>query len=290
MARPKPEYQLDDSAQKGTDCGTSSTSMAADRMSQGLIHPTTERVRKLADVPEGPTNPWDWRKALLGLAPNFKARGLKPPRLRLVDGGQLTQLRKQLLDGVGAIGAINYGVVANRKPRLWSSTSFRGNHAIYMHRARLTPDGRVEVLVYDPLADGRTVGGKKMVKGPKWWPWSLVAAALERVLNKRGKRIYPDGKWLGLLVWTSAKIKKPKPGQPEPPPEPETPEEPEPDEPGDPDDETPQSELEDAISDLEELMEQQQAVVDRMRALLGPDSISTDEPMTGVVLDLEGNE
>ena len=183
--------QLDGSGTAAFDCGPATTAMGADRASGGSVRPSIRVVRTKMGVPRGPTDPWDWKRALDEFDGAMKREGLRPIPSRIVDGGELAELHDLLVEKRrGVLLAIDYGTVARLAPRLWSSTSFRGNHAVLVDGGR-EHDGRDEGRVFDPLADGRTIGGKRMVRGPRWWSWSLIRAAAANVKDRDGDPIYP---------------------------------------------------------------------------------------------------
>jgi hypothetical protein len=265
MAWPKPEFQLDDSKLESYDCGPSSVSVAVDFMSLGRIHPSTENVRnKMQDHDKG-TNPEGWVKALEAFGPAFERNGLTPPKFRLVTDLTHDKLKNQMEWGRGFIGAYDYSKVKKMSPRLWSSTSFLGLHAMFQMKFR-TKDGKNQGLVFDPLADGRTIGGKTMVKGPKWWPWWTIRQALAGYSGAEEAR--------GVLVWRSELITPTTP--PPTPPDPEDPT-PEPDDPGDSIDK-----MYSYLSDLEENFAALGETIAELRAYVGPDNDSTSEPADGV--------
>jgi hypothetical protein len=237
-------------------------------MSSGKIHPSTESVRKKMDDWDGGTNSLGWVKALEGFSDAFKRHGLTPPKYKRVVGMSHEMLSKQLSWGRGFIGAYHYGVVADRNRRLWSSTMFRGYHAMFQMRFRTRTDID-QSLVYDPLADGRTVGGKTMAKGPKWWNWSLVKQSLAGYAG-------PD-RASGVIVWRS-ELLTPTTPPPTPPDE---------NEPGTGNEEPldPSDQLLSYLSDLEEQYESMGDVIAGLRAAVGPDNDSTAEPTEGVKAD-----
>jgi hypothetical protein len=164
--------------------------------------------------------------------------------------------------------AIDYGTVARLAPRLWSSTSFRGNHAILVNGGR-ERDDRAEGRAFDPLADGRRIGAKRMVRGPRWWPWPLIRAAAGNVKRRDGSLIYPDrDRWLGVVVRQAAPLRRPGPSEVEPEP-PESP--------------TPDDRLADALDALERQIEGLQDAYELVRAVAGEDSASGEEPDDGLV-------
>jgi hypothetical protein len=260
--------QLTGAGTASYDCGPATTAMAADRASAGRLRPSIRVVRRKMGVSNGPTDPRDWKRALDGFERAMARKGLRPIPSRVVIGGQLSDLHELLIeDRRGVLLAIDYGTVARLAPRRWSSTSYRGNHAVLVSGSR-ERDGRDEVRVFDPLADGRTVGGKRMVRGPRWWPWSLVRAAAANVKDGDGQRIYPGrDRWLGVVVRRAASAELPEP--------PDT--EPEPVEPP-----TSEDRLADALDALERQIEGLQDAYELVRAAAGDDSASTEEPADGV--------
>jgi hypothetical protein len=80
-------------------------------------------------------------------------------------------------------------------------------------------DDRAEGRVFDPLGAGRRIGGKRMVRGPRWWPWPLLRAAAGNVRRRDGSPIYPDrDRWLGVVVRQAAPLQRPEPPETEPEP------------------------------------------------------------------------
>lgn len=266
MAWPKPEFQLDDSALESYDCGPSSVAVAVDFMSLGRIHPSTENVRKKIPDHSGGTNPDGWVKALAAFGPAFERHGLTPPKFKQVNALSHDALKNQMEWGRGFIGAYDYSRVKKLSPRFWSTTEFLGLHAMFQMKFR-TKDGKNQGLVFDPLADGRLAGGyKRVVKGPKWWPWWTIRSALAGYSGKDEAS--------GVIVWRSQVI---TPTTPEPtPPVVEDPE-PEPEDQMDSLDK-----LYSYLSDLEESYEALGQTIEDLRQAVGPDNDSESEPVDGV--------
>jgi hypothetical protein len=243
------EAQLDGSKTEGIDCGVASTVMAIEYASGGKIRTTTERVRR-AMGEQGPTNPWDWQRAFRAFRVPARKAGLRPLRSTIADGADFARLRTLLFEKRRpVIVALDYGTIARRLPRQWSSNSFHGAHAVLLRKGR-ERGGKLKVKVFDPLADGRTVGGRRVVKGPAWWDWAVVRDAAANVRESDGSLVYPTrDRWLGLVVWGPRPIVKDKPEEPEEPPidDPE-------DEPDDPED--PLEALGDVASDLDDAIEE----------------------------------
>jgi hypothetical protein len=212
------EAQLDGSRTEGIDCGVASTVMAIDYASGGRIRTTTERVRNRMGTQE-PTNPWDWRRAIQGFREVARKEGLRPLRSTLASGADFERLHTLLFERKRpVIIALDYGTIADESRRYWASTSFRGAHAVLLRKGA-ERGGRQKVKVFDPLADGRTVGGRRMAKGPNWWDWSVVRQAAANVRDGRGDLVFPGrDRWIGLVVWRSQPIVKDKPDPVEEPP------------------------------------------------------------------------
>src|SRR4029079_2091813 len=122
----------------------------------GRIRPTTERVRARMDT-RSPTNPWDWQRAIRGFRDVARKEGLRPLRSHLANGADFERLHTLLFERRRpVIIALDYGTVADEARRHWSSTTFRGAHAVLLRKGRVR-GGTQKVKVFDPLADGRTV-------------------------------------------------------------------------------------------------------------------------------------
>ena len=243
------EAQLDGSKTESVDCGVASTVMGIEYTSAGKVRPTTERVRAKMDS-QGPTNPWDWQGAIRSFKEAARKAGLKPLRSSIADGAEFDRLKMLLFDKKRpVIVALDYGTIARRSPRLWSSTSFKDAHAVLL-RVGKERGGTLKVKVFDPLADGRTVAGKTMVNGPRWWEWDVVKDALGNVRDADGSLIFPKrDRWLGLVLWRSQPIVPDEPEEPDEDPPLDDPDA-EPDEPASAFDA-----LADANSDIEDAIE-----------------------------------
>jgi hypothetical protein len=243
------EPQLDGSSTESVDCGVASTVMAIDYATIGKVRTTTERVRaKIKD--DGPTNPWDWHRAIVDFRDAAKKSGLKPLRASIADGSEFERLRELLFERKRpVVVALDYGTISRKSPRHWASTSFTGAHAVLL-RVGKDRGGSLKVKVFDPLADGRTIGGRKMPKGPRWWEWSVVKEACANVRDASGALVFPGrDRWLGLVVWRSRPIVPKEPPEPDFDPALDDPN-PEPDEPADTADA-----LADAASDIEDALD-----------------------------------
>jgi hypothetical protein len=215
------EAQLDGSKTESVDCGVASTVMGIEYATGGLVRPTTERVRARMDTGDGPTNPWDWHGAIRSFREAARKAGLKPLRSSIANGADFERLRTLLFEKKRpVIVALDYGTIARRTPRLWSSLSFTDGHAVLL---RLGQDrgGTLKVKVFDPLADGRTIGGKTVVNGPRWWEWDVIKEACGNLREADGSLLFPDrDRWLGLVVWRSRPIVPDEPEEPDDAPDP----------------------------------------------------------------------
>jgi hypothetical protein len=267
------EAQLDGSATEGVDCGVAACVMALDDASYGLIRPSTEALRKRMGNDRDATNPDEWKVAIDSYADRFSALGLQPPKTSVVRGKGHDELWRLLHDKRRrVIVALHYGTVATERRSLWSSRSFRGNHAVYL-RAATVVDEATRVPTYDPLADGRFRG---CPNGRRLWPFWLVRAATGNVRDARGRRLYPgEDRWIGLVVSKARPIGEPDDGV----------------DPGDPDGGSPDlpdvTELLDVIADtagdLEDHVEGLTASLEVLRSYLPVTSQSGSEPADGVV-------
>jgi hypothetical protein len=80
----------------------------------------------------------------------MKRDGLRPIPSHSSTGGDLPEFHDHLVEKRWAVLlVIDYGTVARLAPRVWSSTSFRGNHTILVNggrdRARLSAVGTAPV-------------------------------------------------------------------------------------------------------------------------------------------------
>jgi len=213
------ERQLDDSKNKGYDCGRAVAVMEVDYASSGRIRPTTEQIGWRMKRRTGPSNDGDREQALESYDKEARRRGLRGLKVRRYAHSQpLPELWKWLQLGRPVGVAIDYGEVADYKnpdyedKHFWSSKDdgnggFRGYHAVWLRRARVR-DGKREVQVFDPLADGRSLGGgRKAVRGPRWWPWELVRDALEGVWGR--------GNWRGTVGRRAVLLEDVEPSDPE---------------------------------------------------------------------------
>lgn len=106
------------------------------------------------------------------------------------------------LRGGGGVGA-----QINTKPLLsharFRSTASAINHYVHLCAVRGgTHDSPDEVLVYDPVADGRRAGWGRAAQGPQWWPWDLFlecAAALRISGEDDPRTLGRDRVYAGLI-------------------------------------------------------------------------------------------
>jgi hypothetical protein len=266
------EAQLDGSATEGVDCGVAACVMALDDASYGLIRPSTERVRKALGNDRDATNPDQWKAAIDSFAERFTALGLQLPKTSVVRGKGHDELWRLLhAKGRRVIAALHYGTVADERRSLWSSRTFRGNHAVYLRAATIVDEAR-RVPTYDPLADGRFRG---CPNGRRLWPFWLVRAATGDVRDAKGRRIYPgEDRWIGLVVSKARPIGEPDDGV----------------DPGDPDGGDPDlpdvadllEVIADTAGDLEDHIAGLTASLDALRPYLPTPSGSESEPADGV--------
>jgi hypothetical protein len=78
--------QLDGSETASFDCGPATTAMGVDRASSGELRPSIRVVRAKLRVPAGPTDPWDWKRALDGFDGAMKREGLRAIPSRHFEG------------------------------------------------------------------------------------------------------------------------------------------------------------------------------------------------------------
>jgi hypothetical protein len=106
------------------------------------------------------------------------------------------------------------------------------------------------------------------VRGPRWWPWSVIRAAAGNVKGRDGEPIYPGrDRWLGVVVRQAARLERPEPPDTEPePPEPPTSDD----------------RLHDALDLLERQMAGLQDAYELVRSAAGEDSGSDAEPAEGL--------
>lgn len=92
-------------------------------------------------------------------------------------GDTWDEFRENIRFGRGAVLQGGYSAIQHT---IWSgSTSFGGNHAIYINEIRYNYRlARWEYLVYDPLADGR----RNLDKGPSWIPEYILVTFAARLL------------------------------------------------------------------------------------------------------------
>jgi len=289
-ARKRPlrlERQLDRSKNEGYDCGRAVAVMEVDYASSGRIRPTTEQIGWRMKRRSGPSNDGDRERALESYDKEARRRGLRRLKVRRYSTSQpLSKLWKLLRLGRPVGVAIDYGEVADYKcpdyedRHFWSSRDdgsggFRGYHAVWLRRARVRA-GRREIQVFDPLADGRPLGGgRKAVRGPQWWPWGLVKDALEGV--------WGSGSWRGTVGRRALLLEDVEP------PDPEESSEPEPAEPPDIEDVLAEvlTVLERVAAGLDpELAAQARVAIAAIDAIMPP-STSTTEPTSGVELEDE---
>lgn len=149
----------------GSNCGCAVDAMTADRATKGAIRKTGARMRELIGDRTGGTNLEQSDKVLASLGVSLEVR----------TPGRFVDLEAALYAGRGANVAGWYAPVQGTKYQ--GSETFTGSHRIFLNEGRgwsKGSDGRMhaaEILVLDPLADGRRAG---IDEGPTWWPTELV--------------------------------------------------------------------------------------------------------------------
>ena len=193
------ERQLDGSETASSDCGPSVAVMEVAYQTGGTIRPTTEQIRRRMDKPTGWTNTLDRKKAIESYDEEAHKVGYRALRYRVETGAPLALLWELQARGRPVGATIDYGVVAEQRPDLWASRTFRGGHIIWLRRGLLI-DGRKMVKVFDPLADGRYSG---IPNGPQMWPWWLVREALTE--------FHGAGQWTGGVSAPPRLLSQPEP-------------------------------------------------------------------------------
>ena len=119
-----------------------------------------------------------------------EAQGLAPLRYDVFQNEPVGTLLGLLLGGTPAGVNIDYGTLSDEAPELSSDRRYRGANVVWLRDVRCGEGGIQETLVFDPLADGRRAN---VPKGPQWWPWSVVEAAVVIAAQE-------DGAWIGGAV------------------------------------------------------------------------------------------
>ena len=184
------------------DCGVRSTSMAIDGATKGAKRPSVKRIREVAGMGSGPTNFYEWDKAVDTLGASEDVSGAKTQSIE--------EVVRHLRRGNGVVLAVHYGRLRSLMPAKTGSETFNGYHAIYLRGWRKDPN---RTRVYDPLNDGRYRG---CPQGPVWAPFGKLKDAALRIGNEQGV----PGKVFALVVANRADIEGLDPTDPLPEPEP----------------------------------------------------------------------
>ena len=194
--RPHKCRQLDGHPLGGLNCTCGSAAMSIARATLGRSKPTAGRIRDLTgDKVGGTTLP-----QVASVARRYYSVELDVRTGSNVISPATGSLR--LRAGRGFIG--QGSAVATKGTPYQSSETFRGNHAVWVNEGRgwretnglWRPD---EVLVYDPLADGRRSSIDEM---SSWWDYDLLLefmAKLQPWGEADGRRLGP-GKWYAAFT------------------------------------------------------------------------------------------
>lgn len=184
--------------------------MAIDWATSGARKPSIKELRSRMGVTTGGTNPAAWCEAI----ESYDTPGELDGKYRFLSCADVTgsaqgwaRLSAHVTAGKGAVLAVDYGVYRSLSPRKSGSTTFSGNHAVFVLGSRKRGSGP-EWLIWDPLNDGRRAG---IPDGPVWVSAAKVKASAEAV-EKAGKT------W-AVLVWPGHSV----PGETEPPASPKPP-------------------------------------------------------------------
>ena len=166
--RPPFIKQLDGSKYGGSNCTLASLSMALVRHYKGVNPPGTAFwYPRPADlrVKSGDHSGGTTLAQASSLASHYYGADLS-----VRYSYAWSEFIKRIVEGRGAILQGSYSVLA---PTAYDACpGFTGNHAVYVNERRYNSTAkRYELLVYDPLADGRRAG---IWKGPRWIPESLM--------------------------------------------------------------------------------------------------------------------
>lgn len=224
--------QFDGSRHQGGACGDISTRHALDWSTGGAICPGAPTIRKLlgtwvgqqATPPTDATSLGDQSRAWAGFRDEAREKGLRL-------GSYTRNLMKPWDDAIAALDA-GYAIVVQFDHATWNDgpaasgdPAFRGFHVVFIPRLRRR-NGRVELLDYDGMFDGRRKG---IPQGPQWVPaWTMKKAAEEKVrktliadgMKPDDARKRAEGVAVFAVVTRSTPIVKPEP-EPEPEPEPQ---------------------------------------------------------------------
>jgi hypothetical protein len=168
----------------GSDCWVASTRGLIAFASNGKVRLDPETVRKRAgkwvanpsakDIDRlGPANLPDLKAVFKhpDTIADFKAAGLKPPRVRYLGYAKGAQVRTYLVKGYQAAVAISYKVINDLKPGISGDPAFNGFHSVRLAGAyddaghpRTALGSPFWTDQLDPLDDGRRKGIAKGVQ------------------------------------------------------------------------------------------------------------------------------
>lgn len=228
---PRHLHQFDGSRHQGGACGDISTRHALDWSTGGAIRPPAAAIRKAlgswvgqqATPPTDATSLADQSRAWASYRDDAREKGLRL-------GAYTRNLMKPWDDAIAALDA-GYAIVVQFDHATWNDgpaasgdPAFRGFHVTFIPRLRRRA-GRVELLDYDGMFDGRRKG---IPKGPQWVPaWAMRKAAEEKVrktliadgMKPDEAKRRAEGVAVFAVVARSEPIVKPQP-KPDPEPEP----------------------------------------------------------------------
>lgn len=156
--------QLTGSRDGTRNCTMAAGAMGLFRHTLGRVAVSAQRLRDLTGDHTGGTTLDQLKSALVKLG---HGSGWSGPYRGIATSTFYSRLR-------GGMGAVVQGSSRATYGTKWkASFTFRGNHAWYIARGRTwDSSGRpAELLVYDPLADGRAAG---IARSPFWIPRSYV--------------------------------------------------------------------------------------------------------------------
>jgi len=165
--------QFADPKTGASDCGVVTTIFAIDYASGGHIRPTPAEIRKRMGIPSGPTKLSDQAAAMATYAKEAKKLGLRPLTMEKLLARPWKEVREAIATGDWVNVQLDYAVVDTAIPALSGQKGYEGHHSVSVHGVR-ERDGRTEVRVFDPLANGRF---PDIPRGPQWWPLAVVRDA-----------------------------------------------------------------------------------------------------------------
>jgi hypothetical protein len=164
--RPRPVFQLRRDPEfprasklGGANCNPSAAATLIDFATCGRKRPTGAAIRELTGDTEGGT----W----LGDVVRAVRRGYRVDMD--LNTGPFERVVRALEAGRGV--SLCGSSIATLGTEFQASESFDGNHQIALTDIRRRPDGTREILVFDPLADGRRA---RIARSPMWVPARLI--------------------------------------------------------------------------------------------------------------------